>query len=58
MGDQETSQERPRRKLSRRQQEIEARKASDPLAQLMERNDIDYGSDELPVAPRIQRTDK
>jgi hypothetical protein len=39
-------------KLSKRKQEIEARKASDPISQLMEREDVDYSSDELPTAPR------
>jgi hypothetical protein len=39
-------------KQSRRQREIEARKAADPIAQVVGRNDIDYGSDDLPAAPR------
>jgi hypothetical protein len=39
-------------KLSKRQQEIEARKAADPIAQAVGRDDIDYESDELPTAPR------
>lgn len=40
-------------KLSRRQQEIEARRASDPIAQFMEREDVDYTDpDQLPTAPR------
>lgn len=39
-------------KLSKRQQEIEARKASDVAAQAVGRDDIDYSSDELPAAPR------
>lgn len=37
-------------KLSRRKQEIESLRASDPLAQIMEREDIDYGSDDLPTS--------
>jgi hypothetical protein len=41
---------------SKRQQLIEARKASDPIAQLMEREDVDYESDELPTAPRDIRS--
>lgn len=40
-------------KLSRKQQAIEARRASDPIAQKMERTDIDYTDpDQLPTAPR------
>lgn len=39
-------------KQSKRQQEIEARKASDPIAQALGRTDIDYTTDELPTAPR------
>lgn len=38
---------------SKKQREIEARKAADPIAQVMEREDIDYSSDELPSAPRV-----
>lgn len=37
---------RPPRKLSRREREIERRRASDPLGR--DRDDIDYSSDELP----------
>lgn len=37
---------------SKREQEIAARKAADPLAQALGRDDIDYASDELPTAPR------
>ena len=40
-------------KLSRRAQEAEARKAADPLAQALGREDIDYESDDLPTAPRL-----
>lgn len=40
-------------KKSRRQQEIEARRAADPIAQAIGRDDIDYESDELPTAPRL-----
>lgn len=39
-------------KLSKRKQEIEARRAADPIAQALGRTDIDYESDELPAAPR------
>lgn len=39
-------------KQSRKQREIEARRAADPLAQAVGREDIDYGSDDLPTAPR------
>jgi hypothetical protein len=41
------------KKLSRKEQEIEARKAADPIAQALGRTDIDYSSDELPTAPRF-----
>jgi len=44
-------------KLSKRQQEIEARKAADPIAQAIGRDDIDYESDELPTAPRQKLSD-
>lgn len=40
-------------KKSRKQLAIEARKASDPIAQSLGRTDIDYESDELPTAPRV-----
>lgn len=40
-------------KQSERQQEIDARRAADPIAQALERTDIDYTSDELPTAPRV-----
>lgn len=36
---------------SKRQREIEARRAADPIAQLMDRVDVDYSSDDLPTAP-------
>jgi hypothetical protein len=39
-------------KKSRKQQEIEARKAADPIAQALGRTDIDYSTDALPTAPR------
>lgn len=42
-------------KQSRRQKEIEARKAADPIAQALGRTDIDYESDDLPTAPRMNR---
>jgi hypothetical protein len=38
---------------SRKQKEIEARRAADPLSQVVGRVDIDYGSDDLPTAPPI-----
>lgn len=38
---------------SKRQKEIEARRAADPVAQALGREDIDYTSDELPTAPRL-----
>jgi hypothetical protein len=41
-------------KKSRKQQEIDARIAADPIARLMERDDVDYSTDELPTAPRIE----
>lgn len=41
---------------SKRQQLIDARRDSDPIAQLMEREDVDYESDELPTAPRDIRS--
>jgi len=41
------------KKLSRKEQEIEARRAADPIAQAIGREDIDYSSDELPTAPRF-----
>lgn len=45
-------------KQSKRQQAIEARRASDPIARKMERTDIDYANpDELPTAPRIIAAD-
>lgn len=40
------------KKLSRKQREIEARRAADPVAQALGRDDIDYSTDELPTAPR------
>lgn len=40
------------KKLSRKQQEVEARRAADPIAQAVGRDDIDYSTDELPAAPR------
>lgn len=41
-------------KLSRKQKEIEARKAADPIAQALGRVDIDYTDpDQLPTAPRV-----
>jgi hypothetical protein len=39
-------------KTSKRQLEIEARRAADPIAQALGRTDIDYSTDELPTAPR------
>lgn len=44
-------------KQSKRQLEIEARRAADPIAQAVGRDDIDYSSDELPTAPRQTATD-
>jgi len=42
------------KKLSRKQREIEARRASDPIAQALGRTDIDHENpDELPTAPRV-----
>ena len=46
-------QGRNQMKKSKRQQEIEARRAADPIAQAIGRDDIDYESDELPTAPRV-----
>lgn len=40
-------------KPSKRTLEIEARRAADPIAQELGRTDIDYGSDDLPTAPRF-----
>ncbi len=40
-------------KPSKKQREIEARKAADPIAQVIGRDDIDYSTDELPTAPRV-----
>lgn len=40
-------------RTSRRMAEIEARKAADPLARAVGREDIDYSSDELLTAPRV-----
>ena len=46
-------------KLSKRQQEIEARKASDPIAQVVGRTDIDYTDpDQLPTAPRVSAVEQ
>lgn len=42
-------------KKSRKQREIDARIAADPIAQAMGRTDIDYSSDDLPTAPRSVR---
>lgn len=43
-------------KKSKRQLEIEARMAADPIAQALGRTDIDYSDpDQLPTAPRIMR---
>lgn len=40
-------------KQSRKQREIAARRAADPIAQIVERTDIDYSDpDQLPTAPR------
>lgn len=40
-------------KPSKRQREIEARRAADPIAQVVGRTDVDYSTDELPTAPRV-----
>lgn len=41
-------------KPSKRQLDIEARKAADPIAQALGREDIDYTDpDQLPTAPRL-----
>lgn len=45
------------RKVSKRQSHIEALKASDPLAEIMERDDVEFGNMELPSSGSVAMLD-